>query len=99
RGDVLDHVDHRVVRRVGLGAAAGEVDDVHSVSNGRLECRSDLRRVRDEGDRRGDVEDAIVAAEGAGCDTREATRGRMVTPSGRAGTSVAGNDAGDMCCV
>ena len=61
RGDVADHVDHRVVRRLGLGAAAREVDDVHAVAHGELEGRGDLGRVGDVADRRRHVEDPVVA--------------------------------------
>ena len=42
-----DGLDERVVRRVDLGPAAGEVDHVHAVGDGGLERRDDLRRVGD----------------------------------------------------
>ena len=42
---LCDRLDQRVVGRVGLGAAAGEVDHVHPVAHGRLEGGDDLGRV------------------------------------------------------
>ena len=92
----LDHVDHRVVRRFGLGAAAREVDDVHAVTHGELEGRGDLGCVGDVADRGRHVEDAVVPDVRARRDTRQAARRRMVGTAGRAGPGVAGCDAGDM---
>ena len=58
---VVHGLVHGVVRRIGLGPAAGEVDDVHPVRDGRLEGVDDLRRVRLMAERRRDGEDAVVA--------------------------------------
>ena len=81
-GDVADRLDERVVGRVGLGPAAGEVDHVHPVADGGLERGDDLRRVGDVPDRRRHVEDAVVADPRAGRDAREAGRRRVVAAAG-----------------
>ena len=62
--------------RVGLGAAAGEVDHVHPVGDRRLEGRDDLGRVGDVADRRRRVEDAVVADPRARRDAGEPGRRR-----------------------
>ena len=78
RGDVPDRLDERVARRVGLRAAAREVDHVHAVADGRLEGGDDLGRVADVADRSRDVEDPVVADLRARRDAREAGRLGMV---------------------
>jgi len=59
--DVVDRLVHRVVRGIGLRAAAREVDDVHPVGDRGLERLHDLGRVRLVAERRRDGEDAVVA--------------------------------------
>ena len=98
RGGVAHRFDHRVVRRVGLGAAAREVDDVHAVCDRRskaLRSRA-CRRCGRSGSGR---EDAVVADERARRDAREAAGRRMVGPGRRAGPVVAGGDARDVRAV
>ena len=75
---VVDRLVHRVVRRVGLRAAAREVDDVHAVGDCRLECVDDLRRVGLVAERRRNGEDAVVADPRLRRDAREARRPRVV---------------------
>ena len=98
-GDVANRLDHRVVRRVGLRAAAREVDDVHPVAHRRLERGHDLRRVRGEADPRRDVEHAVVADPGVGSDAREVGDRGMVGPAGRVGPRPPRGDPGDMRAV
>ena len=70
--DVVDRLEHRVVRRIGLRAAAREVDDVHPVGDRGLERLDDLRRVGLVAERRRHGEDAVVADPGL---RRDAARG------------------------
>ena len=60
-GGVVHGLDQRVVRRIDLRTAAGEVDDVHSVLHRGLERSNDLGCVCDVADRRRHGEDAVVA--------------------------------------
>ena len=78
RDDVPDRLDQRVVGRLGLRAAAGEVDHVHAVGDRRLERGDDLGRVRDVADRRRDGEHAVVAEPGPRRHAREAGDRRVV---------------------
>ena len=68
--------------RVGLRAAAGEVDDVHPVRDRRLERVHDLRRRRLVAERRGNGEDAVVADPRLRRDAREVRDSGMVGPAG-----------------
>ena len=99
RCHVPHRFDQRVAERVGLRAAAGEVDHVHAVANRRFEGGDDLRRVADVADRRRHVEDAVVADVGTGCDAGEPGRLRMVGAGGRRRVGVAGGDPGDVRAV
>ncbi len=99
RGDVPDRLDERVAGGVGLRAAAGEVDHVHAVADGRLECGHDLGRVADVADRARHVEDPVVADLSPRRDAREVLRLRVVAAVGRGRARVAGRDAGDVRAV
>ena len=98
-GEVVDRLDERVVRRIDLRAAAGEVDHVHAVSHGCLECGDDLGCVRDVPERRRHGEDAVVAEPRSWCDAAQAADGRMVGTGGRGRAGDAGGDAGHVCAV
>ena len=94
---VADDVDHRVVRGLRLGPAAGEVDDVHPVAHCGLEGCGDLGRVGDVAAvRQRNVEDPVVADVGAWRDTGQAAGRRMVTAARRAGSRIAGGDPCDV---
>ena len=97
--EVVHRLDERVVRRVDLRAAAGEVDDVHAVLHRRLEGGDDLRRVRDVADRRRHREDAVVAEPRPRCDAAQAGDRRMVGACGRRRARDARRDAGDVRAV
>ena len=79
--DVRDRLDEDVRARIGLRAAAREVDDVHPVAHRGLERGHDLGAVRGaaaaERRRRGDVEDAVVADVRARRDSLEVVHRRM----------------------
>ena len=98
-GDVVDRLDERVVCRVDLRAATGEVDHVHAVLHRGFEGGDDLRRVGDVPDRRRHGEHAVVAEPGARCDAAQPGHLRMISPGGRRRAGVTGSDAGDMRAV
>ncbi len=106
--DVRDRLDEDVRARIGLRAAAREVDDVHAVAHRRLEGGDDLGAVRRaaaaERSRCGNVEDAVVPDVGARRDALDALHRGMAAPRrldaepGPPGLDVrldAGDDAGD----
>ncbi len=98
-GDVVDRLDQRVVRRLDLRAAAGEVDHVHAVGDRRLEGGDDLRRVRDVADRRRHGEDAVVAEPRLRRDAAEPGHLGVVRPGRGRRAGVAGGDPGDVRAV
>ena len=98
-GDVPHRLDERVARRVGLRAAAREVDHVHPVADGRLEGGDDLGRVADVADRSRDVEDPVVADLRPRRDAGEAGRLGVVAAARRGRARVAGRDPRDVRAV
>ena len=88
--------DQGVAERIGLRAAAGEVDHVHAVADGRLEGGDDLGRVADVADGRRHVEDPVVAEVCARRDAREPGRQGMVGAGGCGRAGVARRDPGDV---
>ena len=98
-GDVPHGLDERVARRIGLWAAAREVDHVHPVANRRLEGGDDLGRIADVPDRRGHVEDPVVADLRARRDAGEAGCLGVVAAARRGRAGVAGRDPGDVRAV
>ena len=93
---VVDRLVHRVVRRVGLRPAAGEVDHVHAVGDRRLEGVDDLRRVGLVTERRRDGEHAVVADPGLRRDAREVRHLWMVVAGRRGRVLVTCGDPRDM---
>ena len=99
RDDVVNRLDHRIVRRIRLRTAAREVDHVHPVGDGRLECGDDLRRVRDVPDRSRHGEHAVVADPGSRRDAGQPAGRRMVGSRRRRRPRVASCDPGHVRSV
>ena len=100
RDHVLERLDQRVARRIGLGAATGEVDHVHPVVHGRLEGEHDLgRECVEAAGQGGHVEDAVVPDPRTRRDPGEPGHRRMVGAGRDDGAGDAGRDPGDVGAV